>query len=100
MPEPITRTEFNETVTRIHQRVDDIAKTGTQIETSAKMMQVSVDKMCDCIYGTNGKTGLTGKIVQLFERVGLQTKLIIFIFLSIAGMAFYIIQNFLSRGGK
>jgi hypothetical protein len=94
--EPITRPEFNETISRIHQRVDEISKTTTQIETSAKMMETSVNKMCECIYG-NGKSGLTSRITQLFERVSLHTKLISMLMLSIIGLAFYIIQTYLKK---
>ena len=96
MSEPITRPEFNETIARIHQRVDEISKTSTQIETSAKMMQISVEKMCDCVYG-NGKSGIISRITQLFERVSLQTKLITAIIFSIIGLAFYIIRQGLAK---
>jgi len=90
--EPISREEFNQSLARIHDKVDNIAKTTIQIETSAKMVQTSVEKICECVYG-NSKGGLTSKITQLFERVSLHTKLIMGIFFSILGIAFYIIRN-------
>jgi len=95
MPE-ITREEFNQSLNRIHSRIDEISKTGTQIETSAKLMKESVDKMCDCVYG-NGKSGLMSRVTALFERVSLQTKLIMGIILSILGMAFFIIRESLMK---
>ena len=98
MPEEfIKREEFNQSIGRIHDRVDVISKTTTQIETSAQSMQKSVEKMCDCVYGTTGKDGLIAKITRLFERSGLQTKLIIMIVVSILGLAFYVLQNFLIK---
>ena len=96
MSEPITRLEFNESISRIHQRVDDIAKTTIQIETSAGKVEKSVDKICECVYG-NGRDGLSSKIVRLFERVSLQTKLILLIMGSILALAFYIIRESLAR---
>lgn len=97
MPEPITRPEFNEAIGRIHDKIDSIAKTGIQIEVSANLMRVAVDKICDCIYGTNGKEGMTVKIAKMFERIGLQSKLIFFMLTSIVGISFYILQSFLSK---
>lgn len=96
MAEPITRPEFNETIGRIHDKIDAIAKTGIQIETSSKIMQTSVEKMCECVYG-NSKKGLTQKIAQLCERLALHTKLIMAIILSILGIAFFIIQQGLAN---
>ena len=96
MAEPITRPEFNETVSRIHEKIDAIAKTAIQIETSAKMVEKIVEKMGECVYG-NGKEGITQKLTRLFERVSLHTKLITAIFFSIMGIAFYIIQQRLTK---
>jgi len=97
MPEGISREEFNQSLGRIHDKIDDINKTGIQIDTSAKLMKESVDKIYDCVYGTNGKTGLTSRIVQLFERVSLHTKLIMAIIFSILSIAFFIIQQSLAK---
>ena len=91
----IKRDEYQSTMERLHQRIDKISETGIKIETSANLMKESVDKICECMYG-NGKNGLTQKITQLFERVSLQTKLIMGIIASILGMAFIIIQNFIN----
>jgi 23S rRNA U2552 (ribose-2'-O)-methylase RlmE/FtsJ len=96
MSEPITRPEFNETVGRIHDKIDAIAKTGIQIETSAKMVEKSVEKICECVYG-NSKEGITQKLTRLFERVSLHTKLIMGIVFSILGIAFYVIRNSLLK---
>lgn len=96
MVEPITREEFSQTVGRIHDKVDAIKQTTIQIETSTKIVEKSVEKICDCVYG-NGKTGLSQKIVQLFERISLHTKLIMGILFSIVGMAFYIIRQSLTK---
>ena len=92
----ISREEFNQSLSRIHDKMDSIGKTGTQIETSAKLMKESVDKICECVYG-NGKTGLTQKITQLFERISLHTKLIMLIMGSILALAFYIIKESLAK---
>ena len=92
----ITREEFNQSLGRIHDKIDNIGKTGIQIETSAKIMQESVNKMCDCIYG-NGKDGITSKITRLFERISLHTKLITITIGSIIGLSFYVLQSFLVK---
>jgi 23S rRNA U2552 (ribose-2'-O)-methylase RlmE/FtsJ len=92
MSEPITRPEFNETVGRIHDKIDAIAKTGIQIETSAKMVEKSVEKICECVYG-NSKEGITQKLTRLFERVSLHTKLIMLMIASVLGIAYFIIQQ-------
>lgn len=69
MPETITREEYNQSLERLHSRIDKIAETGIQIETSAKSIQVSVDKICNCVYGTNGKDGLITKVSNLWQKV-------------------------------
>ena len=92
----ITREEYNQSLGRIHDKVDVISEKTTQIETSAKMMQVSVEKICGCVYG-NGKNGIISRITQLFERVSLHTKLIMLIMFSILGIAFFIIQQGLAK---
>lgn len=92
----ITRPEFNETIGRIHDKIDAIAKTAIQIESSAKTVEKIVEKMGECVYG-NGREGITQKLTRLFERVGLHTKLITAIFLSIMGIAFFIIQQWLVK---
>lgn len=92
----IKREEFNQTVGRIHDKVDNISKISIQIETSAKMVQTSVEKICECVYG-NGKEGITQKLTRLFERVSLHTKLIMGIVFSILGIAFYVIRNSLLK---
>ena len=91
----IKREEYQNTMERLHQRVDKISETGIKIETSVNLMKESVDKMCECVYG-NGKSGLTQKITQLFERISLHTKLLTAVILSVLGMAFCIIQNTLN----
>ncbi len=94
MAEPITREEFNQSLGRIHDKIDAIGTTSTEIKVSAQMMKESVDKICNCIYG-NGKEGLNSKITKLFERISLHTKLITFVVLSILGIAFSLLQTHL-----
>jgi len=94
--ESISREEFNQSLARIHDKVDIISKTAIQIETASKITQDSVEKICDCVYG-NGRGGLTSKITQLFERISLHTKLIMAIILSILGIAFFIIREGLAK---
>jgi len=72
----ITREEYQTTMARLHERVDKIAETGIKIETYAKLMKESVDKICTCLYG-NSENGLIQKVTKLFERVNLHTKIIV-----------------------
>jgi len=92
MAEGITREEYNQSLARIHDRIEAIEKTGTRIEVTAQLMKESVDKICECVYG-NDRTGLTQKITQLFERISLHTKLITFLVLSVMSIAFCIIKK-------
>ena len=92
----VKREEYNESLNRIHARVDDIAKETTQIGIYAKVMKEASDKFHECIFG-NGKDGMMTKITKLFERVSLQTKLITAIIFSILGLSFYILQSFLIK---
>ena len=96
MAEPITRPEFTETLNRLHERIDKISETGIKIEAAAQSMKEATDKICDCVYG-NGKSGLMSRVTQLFERVSLHTKLIMFVMASIIGLAFYIIRESLAK---
>ena len=95
----VKRPEFNKSLQWIHTRIDDIAKTTTQIEAYSKSMKESSDRTFNCVYGTNGRDGMIAKITKLCERLGLHTKLITGIILSILGIAFFVIQTFLTRGG-
>ena len=65
----VKREEYNESLNRIHARVDDIAKETTQIGVYAKVMKESTDKMFDCMYGKNGATN---GFVALMSKVNNQ----------------------------
>ena len=93
MDEKISRQEFNESLARIHDKVDSISKSTIVIETSAKAITAAIDKMFICIYG-NGQPGLVAKITQLFERISLHTKLIFGITGALLTMAFFVLQSF------
>lgn len=67
--EGITREEYNQSLERLHSRIDNIDKTTTRIEISAQSIKESVDKMFNCIYGTNGKDGLITKVSNLWQKV-------------------------------
>ena len=97
--EYIKREEFSQSLGRIHDRIDKIGETTIKIETAAQLMKESTDKICGCVYGTNGNDGLITKITRLFERVSLHTKLITTIFFSIMGIAFLVIRESLTKKG-
>ena len=84
MPDEITRQEYNQSLERIHTRIDDIQKTAIQIETSAKHIEESVKDMHKVIFG-DGRNGLIAKVTKLFERVSLHTKIIVGALLAIIG---------------
>lgn len=91
---PVERQEYNRGQERIHKRVDEIAKATAEIKTYSQAMKESSDRIYQAIYG-NGRDGLIQKVARMFERSGLHTKLITFIFLSLVGIAFAVIKSFL-----
>ena len=84
MSEPITREEYNDSIGRIHEKVNKISECVIEIATCSKMVKEDVRDMHKVIHG-NGDNGLTNKITKLFERVSLHTKIIVGTVLAIMG---------------
>jgi hypothetical protein len=79
-------------MSRIHDRIDIIEKTAVQIETSAKMMEKSVEKICLLVYG-NGKDGIMGKIVRNDTRVNIQWWLLGLLIAGLLGTCWVVIKQ-------
>ena len=87
MPEPIMRSEYNESIGRLHDRVNEIKDSVIRTEESVKHSESFMKDMHKVLYGDNGKDGfiITTKIqmTRLFERISLHTKIIITAILAI-----------------
>lgn len=76
MSDAVTREECQISMTRLHERVDQISNSAVRIEESSKRMEKWAEDMHKIIYGNGNNSGLSTKITQLFERLGLHTKII------------------------
>jgi len=92
----ITREEYNESIGRIHEKVNLIATDTKIIAKSAERLDKFSEDIHRVIYG-NGKTGLSQMITTLFERVSLHTKLVLGMITAILGLAFFIIRSALVK---
>lgn len=61
--------DFRLSLERVHGRVDLIEKTTASIDTSAKIMSVSVCKMEKVMFGDQGADGLMTKVSNLGQKV-------------------------------
>lgn len=93
MPEYVERSEFNQSLNRIHTRVDEIAKVGIQIETSAKIMEKSVSDMHTIIYGNGGKKGLKEKFSAIISAINIQWYLLGLVIAGLIGTAWIVIRK-------
>ncbi len=78
--EPIMRSEYNESIGRLHDRVNEIKDSVIRTEESVKHSEKFMKDMHSVLYG-NGNDGFITKVdkrfVQLFERVGLHSKILV-----------------------
>ena len=88
---PVERQEYNAGQERIHNRIDEIAKSTAEIETYSKAMKESTDRIFQAIYG-NGRDGIIHKVAQMCGKLGMHAKLIIFLIAAIMAIAGYVIQ--------
>lgn len=89
----VEREEFLQSLERVHTRIDKIAETGIKIETSAKMMEKSVDEMHQIIYGKEGKDGVVSKVYSNIARINMQWWLLGTIIAGLFGTAWIIIRK-------
>lgn len=76
----VKRDEFKDTVDRIHNRIDEMAKVQARMDVNVEHIKKFGDDIHKLVYG-NGHDGLITRITRLFERVSLHTK----IFVSVGG---------------
>jgi hypothetical protein len=80
MGEPITREEYNASIGRIHDKVEEIKTSVIRTEESVKHSENFMKDMHKLLYG-NGSDGWVAKVdkkfAQLFERVGLHSKILV-----------------------
>jgi hypothetical protein len=69
MSEPVSREEYQISLSRIHDRVDKISQDTAQIVTSARIIETATQRMQETVYG-NGKEGLVTKLSNLSQKVG------------------------------
>lgn len=73
--EYVKREEFNVSIARIHERVDEISKSTAAIEMASKFIAESSKQIHEAVFG-NGKPGALTRITQLWTKVGVQWWLI------------------------
>ena len=84
MPEPITREEYNASMSRFFEEVKKISDTGIRTEVSAKHTETFMRDIHKVLYGNGGDgfiTKVDNKFTQLFERSGLHSKILVGIIL-------------------
>ena len=84
MSEPITREEYNASIGRIHDKVEEIKTPVIRTEESVKHSENFMKDIHKVLYGNGGDGFLTRvdkKFAQLFERVGLHSKILVSIIL-------------------
>lgn len=80
MSEPITREEYNASIGRIHDKVEEIKTSVIRTEESVKHSESFMKDMHKLLYGNGGDGWITKvdkKFAQLFERVGLHSKILV-----------------------
>ena len=80
MPEPITREEYSASIGRLHDKVEEIKESVIRSEESVKHSESFMRDIHKVLYG-NGNDGfitrVDKKFAQLFERVGLHSKILV-----------------------
>jgi hypothetical protein len=71
----IKREEYQQSMARLHERLDGIATNTTKIEVAAEYISKSVDRMHEAIFG-NGKPGALQRITQVWTKISIQWWLI------------------------
>lgn len=63
------RDKVDNSITRIHERIDSVEKTAVHIETSAKNIEICVNKMERVMYGNEDGDGIITKVSNLSQKV-------------------------------
>jgi len=84
--DPVSREECQNSMARLHERVDKIAESSTKIETAANSIKESIDEMYTLMYG-NGKNGIITKIASIWTKINIQWCLLFLILTGIIGLA-------------
>ena len=80
MAEPITREEYSASIGRLHDKVEEIKTSVIRSEESVKHSESFMKDIHRVLYGNGGDGFLTRvdkKFTQLFERVGLHSKILV-----------------------
>jgi len=96
MSEPIQREEFNQSIQRVHDRIDKVESTTARIEVSASNIEKAADKLYATMFG-NGKDGVIAKLAALSTRIKLHEGLLFFILMSIVGGACFVVRAYLVK---
>lgn len=68
MPDEVNRQECNQSMQRLHTRIDEISRCSIEVKTSAKNMENMVKEIHSCLYG-NGRDGLITKVSNLWQKM-------------------------------
>ena len=97
MPEEVLRNECNQSMQRVHVRIDEIRDSSIRTEESAKKIEKFVEDIHRSMYG-NGKDGLITKVSNIFTMLKVHWGFIWLIIGSILTLAFFIIRTTLYKG--
>ena len=93
----VTRPEYNESIARVHEEIKKIHDSQLLMGKDVKLVVKFGEDMHRLLYG-NGRDGFIGnvskKFTQLFERIGLHSKILVGTFLTgiFAGMIAFVIK--------
>ena len=71
MSEPINRDEYQNSMARLHERIDGIAGNTIRIEVAAQHITKAVDRIHEAVFG-NGKPGALHRITQAWSAINFQ----------------------------
>jgi len=71
MDDFVKRPEYNDSIGRIHDKVNAIDKAVGQIEIYTKIIKETTDKIGEAVYGNGGK-GLISKLSSVVTKVNVQ----------------------------
>ena len=83
----VGREEFGRSLERIHTRVDEISKSSTSTEISARYIAESVKAMHEIVFG-NGKPGILTRVATVCTRVCMQWWVLGIIIVCCGGLLF------------
>lgn len=92
----VQRAEYNESIGRIHDKVNNIDKAVARIEVCTDLMSKNTDKIYNVVFG-NAKDGLVTKISKMWDTMNKQWFAIVAGMSVIIGTAVFIIRHTLTK---